>query len=167
MKSPYKARVNSREFLNLPGFHDGAYVVAYVEDTSARGLEEHDYARDGEKYNPRPRLILQIADCSHHIELEVEVESPLRRANSFHKIDTMISALQDFRAGLAEECTQFKRRERLLRAYEMLRDENQEAVAAAGKERSDAPGSGEHRAEDLEAAQAMIDEILGVAEEVA
>jgi hypothetical protein len=34
MGIPYRARVNERWFLNLPGFHGGAYVVAYVEDTS-------------------------------------------------------------------------------------------------------------------------------------
>ncbi len=34
MGIPYRARVNERWFLNLPGFHGGAYVVAYVEDTT-------------------------------------------------------------------------------------------------------------------------------------
>ena len=37
MVNPYKARVDERAFLNLPGFHGGAYVVGYVEDTSERG----------------------------------------------------------------------------------------------------------------------------------
>ena len=37
MGIPYRARVNERWFLNLPGFHAGAYVVAYVEDTSDCG----------------------------------------------------------------------------------------------------------------------------------
>jgi hypothetical protein len=36
MPIPYRARVDERRFLNLPGFHGGAYVVAYVEDTSDR-----------------------------------------------------------------------------------------------------------------------------------
>lgn len=47
MKNPYKARVDARSFLNLPGYHDGAYVVVYVEDTSERGLEDNRYG--GEK----------------------------------------------------------------------------------------------------------------------
>jgi hypothetical protein len=34
MGIPYRARVNESWFLNLPGLHAGAYVVAYVEDTS-------------------------------------------------------------------------------------------------------------------------------------
>jgi hypothetical protein len=36
MDIPYRARVNERWFLKLPGFHGGAYVVAYVEDTTDR-----------------------------------------------------------------------------------------------------------------------------------
>src|SRR3954447_938836 len=37
MTIPYRARVNERWFLNLPGFHGGAYVMAFVEATSACG----------------------------------------------------------------------------------------------------------------------------------
>ena len=33
MGVPYRARVNERTLLNLPGFHGGAYVYVYVEDT--------------------------------------------------------------------------------------------------------------------------------------
>ena len=39
MGLPYRARVDERWFLNLPGFHGGAYVVAYVEDTRERALQ--------------------------------------------------------------------------------------------------------------------------------
>ena len=31
MPNPYEALVDVRQFLNLPGFHDGAYVVACRE----------------------------------------------------------------------------------------------------------------------------------------
>ena len=49
MGLPYRARVNERWFLNLPGFHGGAYIVAYVEDTSERGLERtHEPRMDAE-----------------------------------------------------------------------------------------------------------------------
>lgn len=34
MHNPRRARVVEQHFLNLPGFHAGAYVRAYVEDTS-------------------------------------------------------------------------------------------------------------------------------------
>ena len=36
---PYRARVDRRAFLNLPGWHAGAYVNAYLEDTSGRPLD--------------------------------------------------------------------------------------------------------------------------------
>ena len=37
MTVPYRAHVNERTLLNLPGFHSGAFVYVYVEDTSERG----------------------------------------------------------------------------------------------------------------------------------
>jgi hypothetical protein len=36
MGMPYRARINERTLLNLPGFHGGAFVYVYVEDTSER-----------------------------------------------------------------------------------------------------------------------------------
>ena len=108
MQQPYRHRVNRREFLNLPGFHAGAYVMAYVEDTSERGLERYG---DGFE-NPHPRMLLQIADCEKHIDLEFELYSPHQRMNSFHKIQALIDALEEFKAGMAEESTLYKRRER-------------------------------------------------------
>ena len=38
MGVPYRAHLNERTLLNLPGFHSGAYVYIYVEDTSQRDL---------------------------------------------------------------------------------------------------------------------------------
>ena len=46
MGLPYRARVNERWFLNLPGFHGGAYLVAYVEDTSECGPRRGPYCKD-------------------------------------------------------------------------------------------------------------------------
>ncbi len=112
MLNPYRARVDERHFLNLPGFHGGAYVLAYVEDTSKRTLEE----RGGRRFNVEARTILEIADCAERINLEFEIHSALARKNSFHKIDTLIEALVAFRAGLAEECRLYRERERDLAA---------------------------------------------------
>lgn len=110
MKQPYRHRVNRREFLNLPGFHEGAYVVAYIENTSERELEPCDY---GDGYsNPHPRMLLQIADCDRRIDLEFEIHSAHRRQNSFHKIQVLIDALEDFKAGMAEEAKLYRERER-------------------------------------------------------
>src|SRR4029077_12570871 len=36
MRNPRRIRVSERRFLNLPGYHGGAYVLAYVEDTTDR-----------------------------------------------------------------------------------------------------------------------------------
>ena len=122
MGIPYRARVNERWFLNLPGFHRSAFVVAYVENTSSRDLMEDDCdcGADHEPYNFEPRMILEIADCHDRIELEFDVDSEAGRANSLHKLDTLIAALRVFRSGIVEEFDEYDRREREL---EQLRGE--------------------------------------------
>jgi len=115
MGIPYRARVNERWFLNLPGFHGGAYVVAYVEDTSDCGLRHQRYHDDDCSCCPgnfEPRTILEIADCSDSIRLDFDVDSEAGRANSLHKLDTLLAAVQTFRAGLVEDFGQYDRRER-------------------------------------------------------
>jgi hypothetical protein len=112
MLNPYAARVEERAFLNLPGFQSGAYVVAYVEDTSKR---EPDRNKDGRLFNFEPRIILEIADCSTRVNLEFDLHSALARKNSFHKIDTLIASLTDLRAGLVEEARLYRERDVLVR----------------------------------------------------
>ena len=97
MGIPYRARVNERWFLNLPGFHAGAYVVAYVEDTSelwppARPVLHDDDCTDCPA-NFEPRMTLEIADCYKRVNLDFDVDSEEARANSLHKLDTLITAL--------------------------------------------------------------------------
>ena len=87
------ARVDERTLLNLPAFDGGAHVRVYVEDTSNRKRRRL----------PAPRLKLRIADCVNEINLEFSVESADQRENSLHKIETLIAALERFRAGLAAE----------------------------------------------------------------
>jgi hypothetical protein len=64
MTIPYRARVNERWFLNLPGFHGGAYVMAFVEDTSECG-PRHDPDCDDDcpdcPENFEPRTTLEIS----------------------------------------------------------------------------------------------------------
>ena len=114
MTIPYRARVNERWFLNLPGFHGGAYVVGYVEDTSERGLVYCDECDECEPENFEPRTILEIADCDNRIQLDFDVDSKARRANSLHKLDTLIVALRVFRTGLEAEFAEYDRRQREL-----------------------------------------------------
>ena len=118
MGFPYRARVDEREFLNLPGFYDGAYIVAYVEDTSERGLMRDcdDPTCTNCPYNFEPRIILELSDCSRRIELEFDVDSEAQRANSLHKVDTLVAALRVFRQGLVDEFEPYDRRERELEA---------------------------------------------------
>lgn len=113
MPNPYKARVDVRRFLNLPGFHGGAYVVAYIEDTSSRELTKRDpFGYEGNRcVNPQPRIILEIADCSERINLEFEIDSALDVENSLHKVDVLVAALAEFRAGLVEEARLYRERE--------------------------------------------------------
>lgn len=110
MAIPYRARFNAREFLNYPGFHGGAYVLAYVEDTSERDPVAADWD-PRLLLEPDPRVILEISDCSNRIELEFEVTSEAQRANSLHKIDTLIEVLTRFRSALAEEAGLYAERQ--------------------------------------------------------
>jgi hypothetical protein len=120
MGIPYRARVNERAFLNLPGFHGGAYVLAYVEDTSERDLVRDNGCDDEEctscPYNFEPRMILELADCSDRIRLEFDVDSESGRANSLHKLETLLAALRVFRQGIEDEFEPYDRRQRELEA---------------------------------------------------
>ena len=98
------ARVDERTRLNRPAFDGGAHVRVFVEDTSSRKL------RRGRL--PSPRLRLRIADCANQINLEFSVDSAELRENSLFKIETLIAALERFRAGLVAEAELRAQRER-------------------------------------------------------
>lgn len=89
------ARVDEQTLLNLPGYHAGAYVGLFVEDTSRRRFRRDRY--------PSPRFVLEIADCTNHIRLEFDVETPGSRENARFKISTLIGSLERFQAGLEAE----------------------------------------------------------------
>jgi hypothetical protein len=88
-------RVDERTLLNRPAFDGGAHVRVYVEDTSNRVPRRRQL--------PSPRLRLRIADCANRINLEFSVDSPELRENSLYKVETLIAALERFRAGLVAE----------------------------------------------------------------
>jgi hypothetical protein len=98
----YQARVDERHFLNLPGHHAGAYVMAYVEDTSER--EPHPYLQ--------PRILLQIADCTEAIQLELEIGSDESYRNTMHKLDTLMGALKEMKRGIQAERKLYLQRQR-------------------------------------------------------
>ena len=105
--------VDERTLLNRPAFDGGAHVRVFVEDTSNRRLRRR---------LPSPRLRLRIADCANAVNLEFSVDTAELRENSLAKIETLIAALERFRAGLAAEAE--------LRA---LREQARRAPVAAGR----------------------------------
>jgi hypothetical protein len=122
MGMPYRARINERTLLNLPGFHGGAYVYAYVEDTSDRALMREQYCEDDCTCCPKnfePRMELEIADCDRWISLCFDVDTLEGRENSLHKLDTLEVAIRVFRDALVAEFEPYDRREQ---ALESLRD---------------------------------------------
>ena len=59
-------------------------------------------------------MTLEITDCYKRVNLEFELDPEGERANSLHKLDTLIAALRVFRKGLEEEFAEYDRREREL-----------------------------------------------------
>jgi hypothetical protein len=96
------AGVDEKIRLNLPGFHGGAYVRVFVEDTTFRKWRRRP---------PEPRIRLRIADCSNEISLWFELSSEPARENSLYKIDTLLGALERFRAALDTEAELYAHRE--------------------------------------------------------
>ena len=119
MALPYRARLNERTLLNLPGFHSGAFVYVYVEDTSRRILlRETDCEADCDccPQNFEPYTVLEVADCNDTISLTFDIDTAEGRENSLHKLETLETALNLFRAALVEEFEPYDRRERQLEA---------------------------------------------------
>jgi hypothetical protein len=117
MGMPYRARINERTLLNLPGFHGGAFVYVYVEDTSERKLGRGPYCDPDCSCCPanfEPQMALEIADCNHTIRLEFDVDTWEGRENSLHKLDTLEIAIRVFRDALVAEFEPYDRRERNL-----------------------------------------------------
>ena len=118
MALPYRARLDERTFLNLPGFRGGAYVYTYVEDTSERGLRHGPYCEPGCTCgcveNFEPRTVVEIAAGDERVRLWFDVDSEGYRENSLHKLDTLVAALRVFRAALVEEFEPYDRRAREL-----------------------------------------------------
>ena len=117
MGVPYRALLNERTLLNLPGFHSGAYVYGYVEDTAERDLARTPYCNDSCNCCPQnfePRMTLEIADCHRHVSLEFDIDTLDGRANSLHKLDTLLAALQVFRAAIELEFEPYDERQRQL-----------------------------------------------------
>ena len=117
MGLPYRARVDERWYLDLPGVSDNeAYVLAYDENTSKCGLRSDPSCDETCSCCPEnfePRVVLELGTSRSRLRMPFWVEEPWRR-QSLHAVDTLIAALQAMRSGIVAECDEYDRRERLL-----------------------------------------------------
>lgn len=90
---PYRVRI--RKFLNKPGHHAGAYVLAEVEDSTKHKKGKHGW--------PYVHVDLTLADCSRVVSLDFDLSTSRQRANSLHKIDLLVESLTQFRDALRAE----------------------------------------------------------------
>src|SRR5882724_2614188 len=97
------AHVDECTLLNHPAFDGGAHVRVFVEDTTHR--------RRRRRRPPSPRLKLRVADCTNTVHLEFSVDTPEARSNSLFKLETLLAALRQFRAGLVAEAELREERE--------------------------------------------------------
>lgn len=134
------ARVDEHTLLNYPEFDGGAHVRAFVEDTSARKLRRR-------RPLPSPRLKLRITDCTNEIDLEFSVDTRELRENSLFKINTLIAALERFRAGLVAEAELRVLRENPRKEVRDVVPEAHSAAApvAVGTDRRLRPGAEQRR----------------------
>lgn len=101
-------RVAIRQFLNQPGFHGKAALIASVEDTSRLHSEELRFARE-------PDVYLNISDCGRECTLEFgDLATRAGQQNSLYKIDTLINGLERFRDALEAEIELYNRRSKEL-----------------------------------------------------
>ena len=117
MGLPYRARVDERWYLDLPGVSSTeAYVFAFVEDTSGSDLRSDPSCDDTCSCCPdnfEPRIRLELGNGRGRFALRLFVEEPWR-GQSLHALDTVIAALQATRQAVVAEGEEFDRRERLL-----------------------------------------------------
>jgi hypothetical protein len=95
-----------RRFLNRPGHHAGAYVLASVRDTSGWDPETED----------TPWIEFEIADCSRRVSLDFPLHSGSDRRNSLYKARLLLRTLEAFVAALEAEVGLAHERQRRARA---------------------------------------------------
>ena len=86
------ARYQVRRFLNTPAHGGGAYIYAYVADTS-RSKEE----------DPWIDVFLQISDCSRQISLDFSLDDVRSRRSSLRKARMLAQILTEFADALEAE----------------------------------------------------------------
>lgn len=97
-------RVALREFLNLPGWHGRASLIAEVENTSRLRQAELRFRRE-------PEVFLCISDCSNQCEFAFDLATAAGQRNSLHKVDVLLAGLERFREALVVEIELFNERQ--------------------------------------------------------
>jgi len=95
-----------RRFLNRPGHHAGAYLLASVPDTS-------NWDPDAEG---SPWIEFEIADCSRRVSLDFPLHTRSQRRNSLYKARLLRRSLEAFIAALEAEARLAEARERRARS---------------------------------------------------
>lgn len=94
----------TRALLNKPGYSSTAAIVAEIEDTSAREVGKDAEGNEIKNaWQAEPEVTLQVANCDRSISFEFDWRTADGRENSLHKVDVLIDALTQFRAGLVVE----------------------------------------------------------------
>lgn len=93
-----KYRYYRREFLNSPGFHSTAFILATVERTRPRDA--------GCAY-----VTFELSDCWRKLSLSIDSDDPETRANDLAKLDLVIETLMQFRRAVRVEAGMQARRE--------------------------------------------------------
>jgi hypothetical protein len=97
-----KFHVNERVFLNLSS-DLRAYLIAYVEDTSA-------YPACCDEYREGGQISLRLADCHNEIELYFDLSTVRQRENSLYKAKTLAEILTRFREAIETEAKAIEER---------------------------------------------------------
>ena len=95
MDKDVKYRMFRREFLNLPGHNSGAHVLASVEDSSNKAMDEKYVSGDS---------TLEIADCYRKIAIDTNTcHDSEEIKNQRHKMNLLIETMVQFREALFAE----------------------------------------------------------------
>ncbi|MGH8985557.1 MAG: hypothetical protein ACRDY6_16990 [Acidimicrobiia bacterium] len=93
-------RFYARRFLNSPGHHAGAYVLAVVEQTRSDDAD------------PYPEIFFELADCSRHVALDFPLTTASSRRNSVRKARLLADAATRFADALEAEADAIAERRR-------------------------------------------------------
>lgn len=105
--------IRIRRFLNRPGHHAGAYVIASVADSSSCRRADCDHYFCAE-------MDLRISDCDR--SLDFAVNDAAARRNSLYKINTLIDTLEAFREALIIEADRAAANKRPRRRHRPIDD---------------------------------------------